>query len=126
MPIQGLPLGVLPETDYPHMTARIGSPARLLLYTDGLTDTRNVAGHAYGQRRLRTWLRVNAIPGRNATELRDRLATELNRFRGDVPMVDDQAFLILTEEHAGVRPPSPTGGRQIRLQRGSFLFPISA
>jgi serine phosphatase RsbU (regulator of sigma subunit)/anti-sigma regulatory factor (Ser/Thr protein kinase) len=126
MPIQGLPLGVLPETDYPHMTARIGSPARLLLYTDGLTDTRNAAGHAYGQRRLRTWLRVNAIPGRNATELRDRLATELNRFRGDVPMVDDQAFLILTEEHAGVRPPSPTGGRQIRLQRGSFLFPISA
>ena len=33
-----------------------------------------------------------------ASELRDRLSAELNRFRGAAPMGDDQAFLMLTEE----------------------------
>jgi serine phosphatase RsbU (regulator of sigma subunit)/anti-sigma regulatory factor (Ser/Thr protein kinase) len=123
MPIRGLPLGVLPDTAYPHITARLGSPAALLLYTDGLTDTRNVAGKSYGQRRLTAWLRANAIPGRNATELRDRLATELNWFRGDALMDDDQAFLLLTEEGTGAKRKPPKSTKRIRLRRGSFLFP---
>ncbi len=126
MQIKGLPLGVLPDTDYPQMTAQMGEPAALLLYTDGLTDRRNLAGKTYGQTRLKTWLRLNAVPGRGATEVRDRLATELNRFRGDDDMTDDQAFLILMEEGTGdARPPS-AGKRRIRLRRGSFLFPSSA
>jgi serine phosphatase RsbU (regulator of sigma subunit)/anti-sigma regulatory factor (Ser/Thr protein kinase) len=123
MPIRGLPLGVLPDTEYPHVTGRLGSPAAILLYTDGLTDTRNLAGKSYGQRRLTAWLRANAIPGRNANELRDRLATELNRFRGDALMDDDQAFLLLTEEGTGAERKPPRSTKRIRLRRGSFLFP---
>jgi serine phosphatase RsbU (regulator of sigma subunit)/anti-sigma regulatory factor (Ser/Thr protein kinase) len=123
MPIQGLPLGVLPDTAYSNVTARMGSPAALLLYTDGLTDTRNLAGEIYGPQRLKAWLRLNANPNRSAMELRDRLATELNRFRGDAVMVDDQAFLVLTEERAGAR---AKGSRPVQLRRGSFLFPASA
>jgi hypothetical protein len=41
LPTQGLPIGVLPDTVYRSATARLGDPATLLLYTDGLTDTRN-------------------------------------------------------------------------------------
>ena len=126
MPIRGLPLGVLPDTDYPHLTARLGSPGAILLYTDGLTDTRNLAGTPYGERRLTAWLKANAIPGRNATELRDRLATELNRFRGDALMDDDQAFLLMTEESSGDVRRKPATSRRIQLRRGSFLFPASA
>jgi len=126
MQIKGLPLGVLPDTDYPHMTALMGTPAAVLLYTDGLTDRRNPAGKVYGQTRLKTWLRLNAIPGRSATEVRDRLATELNRFRGDADMSDDQAFLILVEEGAGAMQKAPPSKRRIRLRRGSFLFPSTA
>ncbi len=126
LPIRGLPLGVLPDTQYPHVTARLGSPAALLLYTDGLTDTRNLSGRAYGQSRLTSWLRSQVAPGRNATELRDRLATELNRFRGDALMDDDQAFLLMTEESASPARKTPAATRRIRLKRGSFLFPSIA
>ena len=126
MQIKGLPLGVMPDTEYPHMTALMGTPAALLLYTDGLTDRRNPAGKTYGQTRLKTWLRLNAIPGRSATEVRDLLATELNRFRGDADMSDDQAFLILVEEGAGVARIVPAGRRRVRLRRGAFLFPTTA
>jgi serine phosphatase RsbU (regulator of sigma subunit)/anti-sigma regulatory factor (Ser/Thr protein kinase) len=123
MPIRGLPLGVMPDTVYPRLTARMGSPAAVLLYTDGLTDTRNAVGETYGMHRLKAWLRVNANPGRTAMELRDRLATDLNRYRGDAVIDDDQAFLILTEERVGA---SPRAARPIRLRRGSFLFPACA
>jgi polysaccharide pyruvyl transferase WcaK-like protein len=104
----------------------MGSPAALLLYTDGLTDTRNLAGKAYGQRRLSSWLKSQAIPGRNATELRDRLATELNRYRGDAMMDDDQAFLLLAEEASGPAHRAPAPRRRAQIHRGTFLFPQSA
>jgi serine phosphatase RsbU (regulator of sigma subunit) len=125
MPIQGLPLGVLPDTKYPHMTAQLGSPGTLLLYTDGLTDSRNRAGATYGQKKLKCWLRTHASTSLKAAELRDRLATELNRFRGDTAMDDDQAFLVLTEE-GGSKHAAPRGARHTRPHHGSFLFPAEA
>lgn len=97
MPTHGLPIGVLPDTVYVSETAFLGEPGTLLLHTDGLTDTRNPAGELFGQKRLMGWLAANAIGGHTATELRDRLAVELNQFRGGAEMVDDQAFLLLTE-----------------------------
>jgi serine phosphatase RsbU (regulator of sigma subunit)/anti-sigma regulatory factor (Ser/Thr protein kinase) len=123
LPINGLPLGVMPDTAYPHLTARMGSPAALLMYTDGLTDTRNLEGEAFGAHRLKAWLRTQTDPGRTATELRDCLATDLNRFRGDAVMDDDQAFLLLTEEQSGA---SLGAARPVQHSRGSFLFPACA
>ena len=120
----GLPIGVLPDTEYRSATAFLGEPATLLLHTDGLTDTRNADGKLFGQRRLMGWLSANAIAGHPATELRDRLATELNRFRGGTAMDDDQAFLLLTEAAVGAA--GGNGGRGIQFQRGSFLFPAAA
>jgi serine phosphatase RsbU (regulator of sigma subunit)/anti-sigma regulatory factor (Ser/Thr protein kinase) len=123
---QGLPIGVLPDTTYRSATTRLGDPATLLLYTDGLTDTRNPEGKLFGQRRLMGWLSANAIAGHPATEMRDRLATELNRFRGNAEMDDDQAFLLLTEARAGqVRAPGSDQPR-FQFQRGSFLFPANS
>jgi serine phosphatase RsbU (regulator of sigma subunit) len=126
MPIEGLPLGVMPDTEYSQLTGRLGSQTALLLYTDGLTDTRNVAGKQYGSRRLKTWLKAHATPGLSATELADYLATELNHFRGDAAMDDDQAFLLLTEDGSGAARQAPTTARRIRQRCGSVLFPAIA
>ncbi|MCX6954036.1 MAG: SpoIIE family protein phosphatase [Verrucomicrobia bacterium] len=120
LPVHGLPIGVLPGTVYQSATARLGTPATLLIHTDGLTDTRNTDGRQFGQRRLMGWLSANAVAGHSAAELRDRLATELNRFRGDADMDDDQAFLLLAEAHVNAdRSTAP----RLQFQRGSFLFP---
>jgi serine phosphatase RsbU (regulator of sigma subunit)/anti-sigma regulatory factor (Ser/Thr protein kinase) len=126
LPTQGLPIGVLPDTTYRSATARLGDPATLLLYTDGLTDTRNPEGKLFGQRRLMGWLSANAIAGHPATELRDRLATELNRFRGSADMDDDQAFLLLTEARADQVRAAAAGRQRFQFQRGSFLFPANS
>ena len=123
MPTQGIPIGVLPDTVYTGLTETLGTPAAVLLHTDGLTDTRNSAGKPFGQRRLMAWLRANALPGMSAGELRDSLTAELERFRGGAAMADDQAFLLLMEEDVGANEPLANGGRRIRIQQGSFLFP---
>ncbi len=123
MPTQGLPIGVLPDTEYRPVTATLGEPATLLVHTDGLTDTRNATGKQFGQKRLMGWLSANAIAGHPAAELRDRLVTELNRFRGSVPMDDDQAFLLLTEARVGAARPTDSRGPRLQFERGSFLFP---
>jgi serine phosphatase RsbU (regulator of sigma subunit)/anti-sigma regulatory factor (Ser/Thr protein kinase) len=122
LPIHGLPLGVRPETLYPHQTARLGTPAALLLHTDGLTEARSPSGMAYGQRRLKAWLQAHTVPGRNATEMRDRLATEMTRFRGNSVMSDDQAFLLLVEDAAGAATASSAGERRAQLRRSASPF----
>ncbi len=123
LPTQGLPIGVMPDTVYKSETALLGEPATLLLHTDGLTDTRNADGKMFGQKRLMGWLSANAIAGHPANELRDRLTTELNRFRGNAPMDDDQAFLLLAETSAGAPRPDGSPGPAIQFQRGEFLSP---
>jgi serine phosphatase RsbU (regulator of sigma subunit)/anti-sigma regulatory factor (Ser/Thr protein kinase) len=122
LPIHGLPLGVRPDTLYPHQTARLGTPAALLLHTDGLTEARSPSGMAYGQRRLKAWLQAHTVPGRNATDMRDRLATEMTRFRGNSVMSDDQAFLLLVEDAAGAATASPAGERRAQLRRSASPF----
>jgi serine phosphatase RsbU (regulator of sigma subunit)/anti-sigma regulatory factor (Ser/Thr protein kinase) len=126
LPIRGLPLGVMPHTAYPHQTARMGSPAALLLYTDGLTDTRNSAGITYGQQRLNEWMQEQTIPGRSAMELRDRLASDLNLFRGDAEMDDDQAFLLLTEDQDGSAKRPFAAPHHFKLRHSPALFPLSS
>jgi phosphoserine phosphatase RsbU/P len=123
LPAQGIPIGVLPDTVYHAVTETLGTPAAVLLHTDGLTDTRNSAGKPFGQRRLMAWLRANAVPGRSAAELRDSLTAELEKFRGEAAMADDQAFLLLMEEEVGAAEVPANSRRRIRIQHGSFLFP---
>jgi anti-sigma regulatory factor (Ser/Thr protein kinase) len=122
----GVPIGVLPDTTYTNSTEILSSPATVLLYTDGLTDSRDAEGKMYGHQRLIEWLKSNAIPGRTATEIRDLLTAELVTYRGNAPMTDDQAFLVLAEETAGGAPTESRGRLRIHVQPGSFLFPTSA
>jgi len=126
LPIRGLPIGVLADTVYQSATALLGDPMTLLLHTDGLTDTRNATGKQFGQQRLMGWLSANAIARHPAAELRDRLATELNRFRGNAPMDDDQAFLLLTEARIGGAHTNGDRGPKLQFQRGSFLSPAGS
>lgn len=126
LPTQGMPIGVMPDTVYQSQSAFLGAPTTLLLHTDGLTDTRNADGRQFGQKRLMGWLSANAIAGHPATELRDRLTTELNRFRGGAEMDDDQAFLLLTEASVGALRADGSRGPFIQFQSGQFLFPATA
>lgn len=94
MGASNLPLGLLPDVDYTPQTIALKPGARVLLYTDGLTELANEADELFEEERLRQWLLRN--PGLDVMSLKADLIAELARFRGNKPAGDDQTFILLT------------------------------
>jgi serine phosphatase RsbU (regulator of sigma subunit)/anti-sigma regulatory factor (Ser/Thr protein kinase) len=93
----GLPLGIEPDTTFCSHTETLREPAKLLLYTDGLTEARNPHGEFFGQDRLMKWLRKEGGRRASAQEFADELADYLTKFQSSAAQTDDQTFLILAE-----------------------------
>jgi serine phosphatase RsbU (regulator of sigma subunit)/anti-sigma regulatory factor (Ser/Thr protein kinase) len=94
---EGLPLGIEPDTAFSSHTETLRGPAKLLLYTDGLTEARNPHGEFFGQDRLMKWLRKEGNRRGSAQEFADDLADYLVKFQSSAAQTDDQTFLILAE-----------------------------
>jgi serine phosphatase RsbU (regulator of sigma subunit)/anti-sigma regulatory factor (Ser/Thr protein kinase) len=93
---EGLPLGVRFDTQFEETRLVLGPQFTLLLNTDGLSDVINPSGNRYGQSALEQWFATTAYNGHGAAVLRDSLVTELESFRGESALADDQTFLIAT------------------------------
>ena len=93
---EGLPLGVRSDTQFEETRLVLGPQFTLMLNTDGLSDVINPSGSRYGQSTLEHWFATSAYNGHDADALRDALVTELESFRGESPLADDQTFLIAT------------------------------
>ncbi|MBC7483625.1 MAG: serine/threonine-protein phosphatase, partial [Rhizobacter sp.] len=52
----GLPIGVLADAEFEALTVSFAPGARLVLYSDGITDCRNADDEAFGEDRLRNLL----------------------------------------------------------------------
>ena len=70
----GLLLGVEPDSEYPVCSVPLEPSDRFMLYTDGVTETKNAAGEEFGNRQLERVVRHNRL----ATRLR---ALESNALR---------------------------------------------
>lgn len=93
-----MPLGVLDDTLYQaeHVTLHAG--ARVILYTDGITEQSNARDELFDESRLRDWLLRST--GQNALALKTSLLAVVDQFRGSKPASDDQTFIIITEGNA--------------------------
>ncbi len=95
---EGLPLGIKPDTYFGDETADLPENCRVLLYSDGLTETPGSDGSQFGQARLFHWLQQTAGARRAADELNRELVSELDRHHGPdsgTGLRDDQTFLLL-------------------------------
>lgn len=91
----GLPLGVLPDATYADDETTLESGGRLLVYTDGLVETRNPTGDIYGYERLGSWLADRTRKGISIERMKAELIAEMTRFQTHDVLQDDQTFLIL-------------------------------
>jgi serine phosphatase RsbU (regulator of sigma subunit)/anti-sigma regulatory factor (Ser/Thr protein kinase) len=92
----GLPLGVRKRTAFEEFSLSLPRQFALLLCTDGLSEAANAEGRHYGQQRLERWFAPTAATGGGAAAIRRDLIVEMHRFRGDLPLSDDQTFLVAT------------------------------
>jgi serine phosphatase RsbU (regulator of sigma subunit)/anti-sigma regulatory factor (Ser/Thr protein kinase) len=92
---EGMPLGIKPDTVFEDETADLPENCRVLLYSDGLTETLDRGGKPFGQARLFDWLMRSTAGWRTAEKLKDELVSELDAHHADAVLKDDQTFLIL-------------------------------
>jgi len=96
---QGMPLGIVRKASFEETVIVLEPGSRLLLYTDGVTESRNAAGEPFGQERLESWLAASWKSANSAEALKTTLMATLNKFESNSPLSDDRTFLIAADEH---------------------------
>ena len=90
---EGLVLGVRREIDFEEKRLGLAAGARLLLYTDGVTEAENQQGEFFGVARLGgLFSAYRTIP---PEALLERLLAEVRAFCGETPIRDDISMVML-------------------------------
>jgi len=88
-----LPLGVEEAFQPEDVAIQLGGGDKLFLYSDGLTEARDVAGTPFGTPRLVELLRNSAAP--SAKELCEEVIAAVMKHEAGVPQFDDLTVLVL-------------------------------
>jgi serine phosphatase RsbU (regulator of sigma subunit) len=95
----GFPLGIEPLTRFLHANRHAFAAGRAaLLYTDGLSETRNAAGEMLGEKNLLRMLAHAAAETTGASAGKDFLLGRLADFRGHTPLTDDQTLILIRHQ----------------------------
>jgi sigma-B regulation protein RsbU (phosphoserine phosphatase) len=80
---------------YPECSVPVEPSDRFLLYTDGVTETENAAGEAFGDRQLERIVRDHRL--QPASELSSSVLAELQRWRPAAISQQDDVTLIVVD-----------------------------
>jgi len=89
----GLPLGMFCNSGYEVLSAHLEPGDTLVLYTDGVTDTRDAADQFFGEERLQSILMQHASA--TPSELLTGVQGSLTAFRGTQPAYDDVTIMAV-------------------------------
>ena len=89
----GPALGLIDGAEFREQVVELGPGEIVLIYSDGLIETRNVAGEFFGEERLRLLLQGSCAS--EAAELGEGLVAACDRFQGYAPAHDDLSLVVL-------------------------------
>lgn len=92
---RGIFLGVMPDATYPTATVSIASGARLIVYTDGVTETSAPGDELFGIERLSAFAAEQRH--RSGEEFADALMQTLHRFQGRAGPAHDDVTLVVVD-----------------------------
>jgi len=95
----GLPLGIMPETEYREGRTQLHPGDVLVIYSDGVSEAINPQGEEFGPDRLCQVVMENL--NATAAGLRDRIESALSKFVENTPANDDITLVIVKREATG-------------------------
>src|SRR5579872_5067611 len=90
--LTGFPLGIFEDVTYDEWGVTLDRGDILVFHSDGIAETANEIGRFFGTERLRKL--VEQHHGLTATELSDRILTEVDLFNNGAPLSDDRTLVI--------------------------------
>jgi phosphoserine phosphatase RsbU/P len=93
--VDGLPLGLIPGTDYMQTAVRLGLGDLVVLYTDGVSEAVNEEEQELGYEGLLGLAR--ALPTETPKLIGSALLEAVQRFRGTARPFDDRSILIFEQ-----------------------------
>jgi len=97
--VAGLPLGLISGTAYAQTAVEISPGDLLLLYTDGVTESRSESGEELGHDGLMALVRdLPGDPLKGPVAFGHSLVAKLKGFRGSEPQRDDETIVLIQRQ----------------------------
>lgn len=112
----GLPLGIISGTTYTQTGVDLTRRDTLLLYTDGITESRNESGEELGREGLLGLVRELPVdPVEGPVSFGHALVAGLKKFQGNARQRDDETLVVI-QRRAGI---GQVGGIETGVNQGS-------
>ena len=103
--VDGLPLGLIRGTDYTQTAVELQRGDLLLLYTDGITESRNPNGDELGLEGLMELVRGLPVDSRDVPAAFGQAVVEkLRQFRSGCPRRDDETIMLIQRADVPLEP----------------------
>lgn len=104
----GVPVGMFEDSEYGSKIFQLETGDVLVAYTDGITDSENLAGDPFGHKRLVSIL--CDCPGKDPQEILQHILGELSAHSAGSLQRDDMTLLVLQVQNVVLQPlPNPSG-----------------
>jgi len=90
--VEGIPLGLLDDRHYDQVALPLQPGDVLFLYSDGITEQRNLDGEEYG--RARVYRLLESYWDQPPQRIAEVVFDDLDRFRASADIVDDQTVIV--------------------------------
>jgi sigma-B regulation protein RsbU (phosphoserine phosphatase) len=91
--LTGFPLGIFDDVTYDEWGVTLEPGDLLVLHSDGIAETGSPDGQLFGTERLRKLVEDHI--SLTASELADRILSEVQWFSQDAPLSDDRTLVVL-------------------------------
>jgi sigma-B regulation protein RsbU (phosphoserine phosphatase) len=91
--VEGIPLGLLPNTEYDETVVQLEKGDLLAFYSDGLGEAANADQEEMGAKKIEELIRQNAQ--RPLEEILEAVFAEVARYEAGTPRRDDQTLLLM-------------------------------
>lgn len=87
------PVGLMQDAKFPSAEQKLAEGEKLVIYSDGVTESENAGGEFFGRKRLREV--VTAHASESCTAIHDAIQKAVAAFTEGVPQADDITVLVL-------------------------------